>query len=197
MKQLLQEMEQYAQVHNVPIMQEEGLSFMVQCIQDNHVQTILELGTAIAYSTIRLANVREDIRIVSIERDTTRYEEACKNVKEANLEDRITLIHGDALEVEVEGTYDMIFIDAAKAQYIKFFEKYAPLLSDTGIIISDNLSFHGMVEDIEHIKNRNTKQLVKKIQKFIVYLKEHKEYATTFYEVGDGVAITRKKRGLD
>ncbi len=193
MDELLHKMEKYAQRHNVPIMQGEGVYFLKQYIEDNNISRILEVGSAIGYSAIQMALVSPSVEVVSIERDELRYNEAIKNVQDAGLKDRITLYHADALEIEIDGLFDMIFIDAAKAQYIRFFTKYEKNLQVGGSIISDNLSFHGMVEDIESVKNRNTKQLVKKIIKYIKYLQNHEEYHTTFYDIGDGIAISKKK----
>ena len=86
-----------------------------------------------------------------------------------------------------------MFIDAAKAQYQKFFEKYMPLVKEKGICIVDNLDFHGMIFDIDHIKNRNTKQLVKKIKRFKDWIFNHEEYQVTYYGVGDGICVIKRK----
>ncbi len=192
MKQLIKQMEEYAVAYNVPIIQKEGLEVVQKCIVENDVQTILEVGTAIGYSAIQMCQMNENIQVVSIERDPIRYAQAVQNVKEANLSHRITLYEADALEIEIEGVFDLIFIDAAKAQYVKFFEKYEKNLTDSGIILSDNLSFHGFVDTKDRIQNRNTRQLVQKIRKYITFLQEHPNYKTTFYEQGDGVAISKK-----
>ena len=87
----------------------------------------------------------------------------------------------------------MLFIDAAKAQYIKFFEKYKENLVDDGFVVSDNIDFHGFVENKEEIKSRNLRQLVTKIQKYIDFLTNNEEFDTKFYKVGDGIAITYRK----
>ena len=96
------------------------------------------------------------------------------------------------LETEIDGKYDLIFIDAAKSQYIKFFEKYKFNLAHNGSIITDNLSFHGLVENPSLTKNRNTRQLVGKISKYIEFLKNNDEFKTEFYQVGDGVSVSKK-----
>lgn len=193
MENLIKEMEDYALVHDVPIMQKEGIEFFQNLIQKNNIKTILEVGTAIGYSAIQLARLDKEIQIVSIERDDVRYEEAVKNVNKSGLENQIRLIHGDALETDVDGYYDCIFIDAAKAQYIKFFEKYCLNLAEKGIIVSDNLSFHGFVDHPEKKMSRNLRQLVGKIKRYIVYLENNEEYETEFFELGDGVAVSRKR----
>ena len=187
----LEKIEEYAKNNNVPIMQKDGIEFLIDYIKKNNIKSILEIGTAIGYSAIKMALVDNDIKVTTIERDKNRYDVAIKNIEDFNLTDRIKIIYGDALEVEINDKYDLIFIDAAKAQYIKFFEKFSENLKENGAIVSDNLSFHGLVDDDSKITNRNTKQLVKKIRKYIEYLKENKDYVTTFYTLGDGVAISR------
>lgn len=193
MEKLIKEMEEYAVKYDIPIMQKEGISFFQKIIEDNNVHSILELGTAIGYSAIQLARLDSNIHVTSIERDVERHQKAVENVEKSGLGNQITLILGDALETEIDGKFDCIFIDAAKAQYIKFFEKYAPCLSEDGIIVSDNLKFHGFVDDPTLKMSRNLRQLVGKIKRYINYLKENEEYVTEFYEFGDGVAISRKK----
>lgn len=190
---LIKEMEQYAQEHEVPIMQKEGINFVQKCVDTYNVKTILEIGTAIGYSAIQMCRMDKDIKVVSIERDEKRHLKAIENVKKAGMENRITLHLADALKIDVEGKYDLIFIDAAKAQYIKFFEKYEKNLSENGIILSDNLKFHGFVDHPELTKNRNTRQLVRKIATYVQWLKDNENYETIFYDFGDGVAISKRK----
>ena len=188
----LEEIERYAEVNNVPIMQKDGIEFLCDYIKKNNIKNILEIGSAIGYSAIKMALVDNDIKVTTIERDKERFDIAVNNINEFNLTDRINIILRDALETNIEGVYDLIFIDAAKSQYIKFFEKYELNLKKGGVIVTDNLSFHGLVEDESKTTNRNTKQLVRKIRKYIDYLKENKNYKTTFYSLGDGVAISKK-----
>jgi len=133
-----------------------------------------------------------DIKVTTIERDKERYDMALENIKNFDLEDRIKTIYGDALEVDINGDYDLIFIDAAKAQSIKFFEKYESLLINNGYIITDNLNFHGLVNTDEKI-SRNLRQLVRKINNYIEFLKQNKNYDTLFYDTGDGISISKKR----
>ena len=168
-------------------------SCIIEYIKKNNIKNILEIGTAIGYSSIRFASINKDINVTTIERDDNMYQEAVKNVKNNNLEDRINIIHKDALDTNIEGKYDLIFIDAAKSQYIKFFEKYKYNLDKNGVIITDNLSFHGLVEDDSKTKNRNTLQLVKKIRKYIDFLKNNEEFDTEFLNYGDGISISKLK----
>ena len=196
-KDIIREMEKYADIENIPIMEKKGIEFLCDFIKKNNIKSILELGTAIGYSAIKMAIVRDDITVTSVERNQDRYMMALKNVKACDLEDRITLICGDALDVDIKEKYDLIFIDAAKAQNINFFNKYKNNLNKYGVIVTDNISFHGFVESKEEIENKNLRGLVMKIRDYIDFLKNHDEYETKFYKVGDGIAITYKKEDIN
>lgn len=189
---LIREMRTYAEKENVPIMQRDGINFLVEQIIKKDVKSILEIGTAIGYSTIIMAFIRDNIKITSVERDEKRYLKAVKNVKKAHLEDRINLIFNDALEVNIKDKYDLIFIDAAKAQNIKFFEKFKDNLNEKGLIITDNMNFHGLTEKEEEIKSRNLRALVRKIKNYRKYLEENAEFKTEFLNIGDGIAISKR-----
>lgn len=180
--------------NNVPIMQDEGINFICDYIKNNNVHKVLEIGSAVGYSAINFASVDDSVEVTTIERDINRYNEAVKNINDVGLNERITIINGDALETNIDGKYDLIFIDAAKSQYIKFFNKYKENLNSDGVIISDNLSFHGIVDDISLTHNRNTRQLVGKIKKYIVFLENNDEFDTTFYKLGDGVSVSKFKK---
>lgn len=188
----ISDLEEYARDFHVPIMLKDGIEYLLEYIKNNNIKNILEIGTAIGYSSIRMAQVNNDIKVTTIERDSNMYNEALKNIKSFNLDNRINVIYKDALDVELTDKYDLIFIDAAKSQYIKFFEKFKHNLNDNGVIITDNLSFHGLVKDSTNC-SRNTKQLVKKIQNYIDFLKNNEEFDTEFISIGDGISITRKK----
>ena len=192
MDNIIKEMEKYAEENNVPIMTKDGIEFLLKYIKENNIVRILEVGTAIGYSAIRMCTVRDDIVVTTIERDEVRYNEAVKNVSKAGFEKRINLIFGDALEVELDGEFDLIFIDAAKAQNQKFFEMFKRNLKSTGTIITDNMKFHGLVDTpIEQIESRNLRQLVRKVRRYTDFLKENTEFNTEFLELGDGIAISK------
>lgn len=191
---LIREMKQYAEVNNVPIMMDEGIDFLTTFILKNHVKNVLEIGTAIGYSAIMMALVDPNLKITTIERDEVRYLEALKNVKAFGLENRITLIYNDAFNVKLDEKFDLIFIDAAKAQNIKFFEMFERNLEYRGVIITDNLKFHGLVDKKEEeIKSKNLRSLVRKIKDYIDYLKTNEKYNTEFFEVGDGISVSKRK----
>lgn len=189
----IEQIEEYARLNNVPIMQKDGMEFMLQFLKEHKdIKNILEIGTAIGYSSIMMAQVRTDINIITIERDQERYDEAVKNITTFNLNSKIDHIYNDAFNVELSESIDLIFIDAAKSQSIKFFEKFEPLLNTGGYIITDNLNFHGYVNGKEEIKTKNVRGLVKKITKYIDYLKANDKYETSFTDTGDGISISRK-----
>ena len=191
MKEISQ-IKQYAKQNSVPIMKDETCTFICDYIRKNNVKTILEIGTAIGYSAINFAQISDDIFVSTIEYDIERYGEAVKNVNDCNLMDRITLYLGDALTTQISGQFDLIFIDAAKAQYTKYFEKFKHNLASGGVIITDNLAFHGMVQNPTMTHNYSTKKLVHKIQKFVDFLTINEEFSTEFIELGDRIALSRR-----
>ena len=191
---LVKEIKDYATINKVPIMQEEGIDFLCSHIFKKKVKTILEIGTAIGYSAIMMALSNDDVKIVTIEKDKDRYLEALKNVKKFNLEDRITLIFNDALEVKFKEKFDLIFIDAAKSKNRELFELFEKNLASGGSIVTDNLNLHGYVEkDISEIKNRNLRQLVNKIKSYIDFLENNIKYKTKFYDIGDGISVSERR----
>ncbi len=190
----LEEIREYAEENNVPIMTEDGIKFLTNYIKKHNIKKILEIGAAIGYSAIMMALVDEEIEITTIERDEKRYLEAVKNIKKFKLEDRINLIYKDAFDVKLDDKYDLLFIDAAKAQNIKFFEMFSKNLNPKGTIITDNMNFHGLVDkELEEIKSRNLRALVRKLKDYAVFLQENKKYETDFLDIGDGIAISRPR----
>lgn len=185
---------EYAKENNIPIMQDEGMEFLTTFITKKNIKNILEIGTAIGYSAIMMANLSKDIHITTIERDKERYLEAIKNIKKLNLEDRITLIFNDALNVEVDDKFDLIFIDAAKGKNKEFFTHFENSLKNDGYIITDNMSFHGYVEmPEEEIPSKNIRGIVRKIKDYIYFLENNMIYKTIIYKIGDGIAVTERR----
>ena len=195
MKSLILEMEEYAKEHNIPIMEKEGIAFLMKYIKAKNIKNVLEIGSAIGYSAILMASSSPDVKVTTIERDETNYMECLKNVKKCSFEQKVNVVFQDALELNLaEGTqFDLIFIDAAKGQYMKFFEKYKFFLAPGGAIITDNLKFHGYVGKSSEIESKNLRQLVTKIENYIDFLKNNEEFDTEFYDIGDGVSISVRK----
>ncbi len=190
----IKEIKERALNDEVPIMNDEGIDFLTTFVIKKQIKNVLEIGTGVGYSAIMMAVANKNLKITTIERDETRYLEAIKNIKKMNLEDRITLIFKDALDVKLDDKYDLIFIDAAKGKNIDFFQNYERNLLDNGYIITDNMGFHGYVEmDENEIKSDNIRGIVRKIKEYIHFLENHLKYKTSFYKIGDGIAVTEKR----
>jgi predicted O-methyltransferase YrrM len=194
--ELLQEMEEFALVENVPIMELIGIEALLQLLRIHNPSLILEVGAAIGYSALRMSFVLPEAKIITIERDEDRAKKAETYINRAGKSSDVILIKGDALEVEeiisAYGPFDAIFIDAAKGQYQRFFEIYSQYLNENGIIITDNILFRGLVCD-DQIENKRIRSLVKKIDAFNDWLMNHPVYDTAILPVGDGIAISKKR----
>lgn len=191
------ELKAYAKENNVPIIFDEGLAFLETIIRLHKPKRILEIGTAIGYSAMRMHKACGSL-ITTIERNSKMFEEATKNINNANLSDKIEIIFKDALEAFDEvskNTYDMIFIDAAKAQYTKFFNLYTPLLNEGGIVVCDNMLFHGLVEDGDAYEKqtRSVRGLIRKLAAFHNNLLSNEDYNTSIFNIGDGMSVSIKK----
>ena len=191
---IIKEIKEYADINNVPIMMDEGINFLTNFIIKKQVKNVLEIGTAIGYSSIMMCLCNPNIVVTTIEKDEKRYFEALKNIKKLKLEDRITLIYNDALDVKLDDKFDLIFIDAAKAQNQRFFEIFEKNLKPHGSIITDNMNFHGLVEkNIDDIQSKNLKALVRKVKDYKIFLEKNSSYHTEFYDEGDGIAVSTKE----
>lgn len=188
----LGEIKTYAKRYAVPIAQDESSDFICEYIKDHGCKKVLEIGTAIGFSTIKFASAADGVFVTTIESDIDRHIKAKENIHQHGLDDKINAVYADALKWQSDEKFDLIFIDAAKAQYINFFEKYKNNLSEDGVIITDNLSFHGMVEDLSLTYNYSTIRLVRKIRKYIEFLHANKEFHTDFYKCGDGISVSRR-----
>ena len=195
MKEQILEMENYASEHNVPIIEKKSIAFIMKYIRDNNIKNVLEIGSAIGYSAILMASSNQETVVTTIERDETRYMECLKNVKKCGMDKKINVVYQDALELNLSEDlrYDLIFIDAAKGQYTRFFEKYKNFLNPNGAIITDNIKFHGYVGESNKLDKGNLKSLVEKIEKYIEFLKTNTEFETEFYDIGDGLSVSTWK----
>ena len=187
-------MERYAEANNIPIIELDSIKFIMKYIKMNNVKSVLEIGTAIGYSAILMANATNEVEITTIEKDEKRYREAVKNVNACGLDKRIEIVYNDALDVNLAGhSYDLIFIDAAKGGYIKYFEKFCNYLNPGGVIITDNLKFHGLVKNKSTIKSKNLKGIIDRIERYIEFLDNNKDYVTKYYDIGDGLSVSFRK----
>ncbi len=190
---MLNEMEEYAKINKIPIMLPDGIDYLCNYIKEHNVKNILEIGSAIGYSAIRMALVDKDIKVTTIEKDEVRYNEAVKNINKFHLNNQIKIILDDALNTKIDSEFDLIFIDASKGNNINFFKKYSKNLASYGIIVTDNLFFHGLVNDDALIKTKNQRGIVRKIKEFIAFLDDNAEFKTEYIAVGDGIALSTRK----
>ena len=189
----VEEMEKYALENNIPIMLKDGIEYLCKYIKENNIKNILEVGSAIGYSSIKMALIDKDIKITTIEKDYDRYLMAVNNIKYNNLDNQIDIIYNDAKEVELTKEYDLIFIDASKGNNKYFFEKFKNNLSNNGVIITDNLSFHGLVEDESLIKTKNQRGIVRKIKDYLLFLDNNEKFITEYISIGDKISISRRR----
>ncbi len=195
MNKLFKNLENYAKENNVPIIQKEGLEILLKIIEEEKPNNILEIGTAIGYSALKMNSILNS-NIITFEREPKMIKEATKNIKEANKEDKIKVIDSDFLEYDLSvfNNFDLIYIDGAKAQYYNFFKKVEDKLSKNGIIVFDNLLFHDFVfnEEKKAKASKNLKQLIRKLEDFIIKIEKEKGYEFIFEKKGDGIGILKR-----
>lgn len=182
----LSKLKEVALANQIPIMRADALDYLVKIIKDNKYQTILEIGTATGYSALYL-QIHTGVKITTIEKDYDRYQEALINTMDNN---RIEVIYGDALEILISSKYDVIIIDAAKSKNQALFEKYHTYLNGGGIIVTDNLNLDCLNNKI---MTKNRQKLLDKTRDYIDYLKKHPIYITEFIDVGDKIAVSRRR----
>ena len=193
------ELKAYGIKNNIPIIEDGGLKVLLKVLDQAKPKRILELGTAIGYSAL-LMYQHTNADIISIERDESRYNIAKEVVEKLDLTNQIQLIFDDALHVNSQnwGLFDVIYFDAAKAQNKAFLKKYNHNLKVGGIIVIDNLFFHGIVKKKqEEIESRNMRQLSRKINDFINYAKNLEGYRFDIIKQGDGIGILYKEKDVE
>lgn len=184
-----------AHEHHVPIIREEMRELLRFLIKIKKPHRILEIGTAIGYSSIVMHRCQpEGGKIVTIERNDGRYEQAKANIKEAGLESEIQIYHADAKDIfaQLTGEFDFIFTDAAKGQYMNFFEPSMNLLKTDGLLVCDNVLQEGSVAQSRYAVTRRDHTVHKRMREFLYFLKRNEMLDTIVLPVGDGVTISRK-----
>jgi|SRR5690625_1420670 len=189
--------EQYANEHQIPIMEPVSMNFLTQLIRIYKPKQILEIGSAVGYSALRMHEAFPESNIVTIEKNKNMYEIALANISNQQNEKHIEVIFGDALEkieqlTEQNKKFNFIFIDAAKAQYKRYFEIVQRIISNDGIIVCDNILFKGLVTKHNCTPNNRLQKLANKIHLFNTWLSNQKNYQTTFLPIGDGVSVSIK-----
>jgi predicted O-methyltransferase YrrM len=189
---LFEEMQDYAAKYHVPIISMEGAELLVRTVTNSKPLSILEIGTAIGYSTLKIAeSMPDDAKIVTIELDPERVETARFFIKQSGAEDRIQLLTGDAGGIlsNLNEIFDLVFIDAAKGQYLDYFKKIETKLSYRAVVIADNVLFRGYV-DSDAVPPRRYRTIVKRLREYLQYVSNHPHFETNLFRIGDGVAIS-------
>jgi len=189
----IEQIKQKALEDHIPIIMDDTLEVVGRILEEKKPKRILEIGTAVGYSAIRFSKyLREGGYIDTIERDEERVKEARENISDLNLDNKIHIFEGDALEIlpTLSGPYDIVFIDAAKGKYPIFLEEALRMLGNNGIIVADNVLYKGYVmSDYNKHKQRTA---VRGLREFLKNLDENENMSTEILEVGDGLAISRK-----
>ena len=191
------QMEEYAKQHSVPIMDSGAIETLLGLLSIQKPLRVLEIGSGIGYSAIRMAESLPDTFITTIERNNDRYTKAVDFIGTSTFGNRIQIIEADALDLEIDTlqdkTYDALFIDAAKGQYKRFFEKYSPKVPFGGVIYCDNMFMHGMVlrDDID--LPRRSRSMIRNLREFTGWVMAHPDYDSILLPVGDGILIAKKK----
>ena len=194
--ELLEKIEQEALEANIPIIKKETQSFLKVLLQIKKPMDILEVGTAIGFSALLMSeNAPSGCKITTIENFDKRAQVAEANFKRAKKDNQITLIKGDATKVlkELEGTFDFVFIDAAKAQYIYYFPHVLRLLKAGGALVSDNVLQDGDIIESRYAIEKRNRTIHDRMREYLYLLKHHEELTTSIIPLGDGVAISCKK----
>ena len=192
---MIEDIKRKALKEDVPIIKDGGLVFICDLIKKRGIKDILELGTAVGYSSINMALLDSNIHIDTIEKNEEMYLQAIENIKNEGLAEQIKVHFTPIEEYKTDKKYDLIFADAAKAQYMKYTEQFLENLKEDGVFVYDNMIFHGLVYDIENIKNRNTRSLVRKIAGFLDLMRNDKRFDIMFYEdVGDGLLVASRRQ---
>lgn len=190
------EIEEFAHQTNVPIIRKEMESFLRVLIEIKKPKRILELGTAIGYSAILMANtMSEDCRITTIENYDKRIPIAKDNFKRAGVEEKVELLEGDALEIlqKINEPYDFVFMDAAKAQYLVYLKEIMRLLPVGGILIADNVLQDGELVESRYAVERRNRTIHSRMREYLYEVKNMKELETTIIPIGDGITLSVRK----
>lgn len=193
----LNHLEQEALKNRVPIIRREMQSFLKVLLQIKAPKRILEVGTAVGFSTLLMSTYNPaDCEIVTIENYEKRIPIAKENFRKAGKEEQITLLEGDAQEIlkTLTGSFDFIFMDAAKGQYINFLPEVLRLLEDGGILLSDNVLRDGDIVESHFAVERRNRTIYKRMREYLYVLKHHELLETSILPLGDGVTLSIKKQ---
>ncbi len=188
----LKQFREYCEERNLPIIHKEVGQFIKLIIHQLNAKNIIEIGTNVGYSSIFMSRVMKDEgKVVTLERSEKFYKEAIKNISDFGLDDNIKVCFGDAVDIldGVEGSYDIAFIDAAKSYYKIFFDKCLEKMKPGGIILSDNVLYQGMIAS-DKLVVRRKKTLVRNLRSYLKYISQDDRFVTSVLPLGDGLAVT-------
>jgi len=191
----LRKIREYAKEHRIPIILEDFQQFMEVLLMETKPKKILEIGTAIGYSSIFMASVLGgNVRVDTIEVNSDMVEQAWKNIKELGFESCIRIIEGDAIDVLpiLTEEYDFVFIDAAKSKYIEFLPSCVRLVKKKGVIIADNVLYKGMTNGADVVRHKQ-RTAVTGLRKFLEELENHPELKSEIIDIGDGITLSIKQ----
>ncbi len=192
----LEELEKYSRETNVPIIRPQMQSLLKFLLTWGKPMKILEVGTAIGFSALLMSEYAPDgCHITTIEKYDKRIPLAKENFKKAGKEENITLLEGDAMEIlaELEGEFDLIFMDAAKGQYINFLPDILRLMAPGGILVSDNILQDGDIVESKYAVTRRNRTIHNRMREYLYALTHHEELETVILPVADGVTLSAKK----
>jgi len=184
----------YAEKNNVPITKDDTIQFIIDYINTNKVETILEIGTAIAYGSINMAMCDSVKAVDTVEISTENYHQALINIEKYNMKHKINakLIDAKCYLEECNKKYDLIYLDGPKGQYINYLPRLIELLNENGTIIADNIFFHGMVTG-DIVTPASCRSMVNGLRQYIQAITNNERFETHIYSMGDGIAVTRLK----
>ncbi len=192
---LFEKMEQYAKENNVPIITKDGLDILISKVEEVNPKKILEIGTAIGYSALKMSE-HSDAKITTVEREGDLVDVAKENIQKTGNK-KIKIIHSDFLEFDLQDeVYDFVYVDGAKAQYYNFFKHFENNIHSNTVILFDNLDFHDYVfnDSKKKYASKNLKQLIRKLENFITKIQKEDGYDFEYIKKGDGIGILKRKK---
>ena len=188
----IEEVKQYALENRIPIMEDEGMEFLCAFILENGIRDILEAGSAIGYSAMKMASVHKDIRIVTLEKDPEKARLAQENIAGCGYSDQVESRLEDARKYNSERVFDMVLIDAAKTANEAIFRHLSGYVKKGGYLVTDDIKFHGFPDHPKIIRSRHFKELALEVKRYREAREKDPLYETRYVDAGDGILISKK-----
>ena len=190
----LLELNKISRKNHIPVIKDDGCDFLIDFCKTNQPQKILEIGTAVGYSGSFILLSSQNSTLVTIEKNEKFFEEAKNTFKQMKVSRRVKQILGDAGEeiLTIKDKFDLIFLDGPKGQYYRYLPTLLGLLEDNGTLIADNVLYRGMVRSGEYVIHKH-RSMINNLRKFLNYIENSPELDTKVYDIGDGIAVIKKK----